>query len=50
MDIGDWHVDRAFCGGGFLVYSLSLGNGVLLSMFGSGPADLSHKLIEAIYF
>ena len=50
VDIGDWHVDRAFCGGGFLVYSLSLGNGVLLSMFGSGPADLSHKLIEAIYF
>jgi len=50
VQIGDWQVDRSYCGGGFLVYSLSLGNGLILSMFGAGPADLSHKLIEAIYF
>jgi hypothetical protein len=49
-DIGDWHVDRATCGGGLTVYSLSLGNGLILSLFGSGPADLSRKLIESIYF
>jgi hypothetical protein len=50
VQIGDWQVDRSYCGGGFLVYSLSLGNGLILSLFGSGPADLSRQLIQAIYF
>jgi hypothetical protein len=48
--IGGWVVDTAACGGGPKVYSLSLGNGLLLSMLGAGPADLETKLIESIYF
>jgi hypothetical protein len=49
--IGGWVVDTATCGGGGLqVYSLSLGDGLLLSMFGAGPDQLETKLISAIYF
>jgi hypothetical protein len=49
--IGGWVVDTATCnGGGLEVYSLSLGNGLLLSMFGAGPDQLETKLIAAIYF
>ena len=48
--IGGWIVDTATCGGGLDVYSLSLGDGLVLSMFGGGSAQLGTKLIESIYF
>jgi hypothetical protein len=47
--INDWIVDVANCRGGPTVYSLSLGGGVVLSMFGAGPRGLGRKLIEALY-
>jgi hypothetical protein len=47
--INDWPVDVATCGGGPLVYTLQLPDGVILSMFGMGSRDLGRKLIEAIY-
>jgi hypothetical protein len=47
--INDWTVDTATCQGGPVVYTLSLGNGVVLSMFGFGPRDLGRALIKAIY-
>jgi hypothetical protein len=48
--IGDWQVDVATCGGGLTVYTLSLGNDTVLSMFGAGPKDIGRQLIEEIYF
>ena len=48
--IGDWQVDVATCGGGLTVYTLSLGNDTVLSMFGAGPKNIGRKLIEEIYF
>jgi hypothetical protein len=48
--IGDWKVDVATCGGGLTVYTLSLGNGIVLSMFGAGPKNVGRQLIEEIYF
>jgi hypothetical protein len=47
--INDWLVDVATCGGGPVVYTLRLPDGVILSMFGMGSRDLGRKLIEAIY-
>jgi hypothetical protein len=47
--INDWLVDVATCGGGPTVYTLSLGGGVVLSMFGYGPRDLGRQLIGALY-
>jgi hypothetical protein len=47
--INDWIVDVAKCRGGPIVYSLSLGGGIVLSMFGVGPRDLGRKLIGALY-
>jgi hypothetical protein len=49
QQIGGWLVDVATCAGGPVVYSLSMGNGLILSMFGAGPKKLGHKLIEALY-
>jgi hypothetical protein len=47
--INGWIVDVATCRGGPIVYSLSLGSGIVLSMFGVGPRDLARKLIGALY-
>ena len=47
--INFWIVDKSSCGGGPVVYTFSLGNGVVLSMFGFGPLDLGRRLINAIY-
>jgi hypothetical protein len=47
--INDWSVDVATCGGGPVVYTLQLSDGVILSMFGLGSRNLGEKLIEAIY-
>jgi len=47
--INDWLVDVATCGGGPTDYTLSLGGGVVLSMFGYGPRDLGRQLIGALY-
>ena len=48
--INGWIVDVATCGtAGPVVYTLVLGDGVILSMYGYGPRDLGRKLIEAIY-
>lgn len=48
--IGDWKVDVATCGGGLTVYTLSLGTGTVLSMFGAGPKNIGRQLIEEVYF
>ena len=47
--INNWIVDVANCRGGPVVYSLSLGGGIVLSMFGAGPRQLGRKLIGALY-
>jgi hypothetical protein len=47
--IGDWTVDVSTCNGGPVVYTLSLGSGLLLSMWGMGPHDLGRKLIESLH-
>lgn len=47
--INDWIVDTATCGGGPVVYTLALGNGTILSMFGFGAKDLGRMLIDALY-
>lgn len=49
QQIGDWTVDVSTCAGGVVVYSLPLGNGEVLSMFGAGPRDLGRKLIQILY-
>ena len=49
QQIGDWTVDVSTCAGGVVVYSLPLGNGEVLSMFGAGPRDLGRKLIQVLY-
>lgn len=46
--INDKIVDVSKCNGGPVVYTLSLGNGLLLSMYGMGPRDLGRKLIESL--
>lgn len=47
--INGWIVDGSTCAGGPVVYSLPLGGGLVLSMFGAGPKDLGRLLIEALY-
>jgi len=47
--INFWNVDTATCGGGPVVYTLSLQNGIVLSMFGFGPLDLGRRLIDSLY-
>jgi hypothetical protein len=47
--INDWNVDVSTCGGGPVVYTLLLGDGVVLSMFGMGPKDTGRQLIRALY-
>jgi hypothetical protein len=47
--INSWVVDVAICNGGVNVYSLSLGNGQYLSMFGLGPKDLGRLLISRLF-
>jgi hypothetical protein len=47
--INFWLVDEATCTGGPIVYSVSLQNGVALSILGFGPLDLGRKLIDSIY-
>jgi hypothetical protein len=49
QDIHDWKVDVSTCNAGPVVYTLSLGNGLLLSMYGMGPRDLGRKLIESLH-
>ncbi len=49
QQIGDWPVDEATCVGGPLVYTVQLGDGVILSMFGDGPLDYGRLLIQALY-
>ena len=41
-------VDVSKCNGGPVVYTLALGKGLLLSMYGLGPRDLGRKLIEGL--
>ena len=47
--INDRLVDVSTCKGGPIVYTLSLGDGLLLSMYGLGPRDLGRKLIESLH-
>jgi hypothetical protein len=47
--INSWLVDEATCAGGVFVYTLPLGDGTVLSMFGAGPKGLGRQLIEALY-
>jgi hypothetical protein len=44
-----WVVVVAVCNGGINVYSLSLGNGQYMSMFGLGPKDLGRLLISNLF-
>jgi hypothetical protein len=46
--INDWIVDVSTCTGGPIVYTLSLGNGTILSMFDLGPKDLGRVLIQSL--
>jgi hypothetical protein len=50
QQIGDWLVDESICGGGPIVYTLSLGNGLILSVLEDGPGHWGRQLIQAIYF
>jgi hypothetical protein len=47
--INFWFVDEATCGGGPVVYTLSLQNGFVLSIVGFGPLDLGRRLISSLY-
>jgi hypothetical protein len=46
--INDWQVDVATCNGGVDAYTLSLDNGVLVSIMDLGPRRLGRELIQAI--
>jgi hypothetical protein len=46
--INDFQVDVATCGGGARAYTLSLGDGMLLSVVDLGPRRLGRQLIEAL--
>jgi hypothetical protein len=50
QQIGDWQVDESICGGGPMVYTLSLGEGLILSVFEGGTHHWGRQLIQAIYF
>jgi hypothetical protein len=47
--INDWLVDTATCTGGVNVYTLSLGDGSILSMYDAGPRDLGRLLLQSLY-
>jgi hypothetical protein len=46
--INDWQVDVATCSGGVDAYTLSLDNGILISIADFGPRRLGKELIEGI--
>ena len=46
--INDWPVDVATCNGGVDAYTLSLDNGVILSIVDLGPRRLGRQLIQGI--
>ena len=46
--INNWVVDVSTCAGGPIVYTLTLGNGTIVSMFGLGTKDLGRMLINAL--
>ena len=46
--INDWLVDVSHCKGAISVYSLPLGSGILLSMYGMGSRDMGRKLIAGL--
>jgi hypothetical protein len=48
QSINDWQVDVATCNGGVDAYTLSLDNGVLLSIIDFGPRRLGKQLIQGI--
>ena len=50
--VGDWQVFESVCSGGvsYDVYTLSLGSGLILSVFEGGANQWGRQLIEAIYF
>lgn len=47
--IGNFLVDTATCAGGVNVFTISLGDGIVVSMYEFGPKHLGRKLIESIY-
>jgi hypothetical protein len=47
--INNWVVDAAICTEGVNVYTLSLGSGQYMSMFGNGPKDLGRLLISNLF-
>jgi hypothetical protein len=46
--INEKFVDVSTCNGGPVVYTVSLGDDLLLSMYGMGPRDLGRMLIESL--
>ena len=46
--INNWVVDVSTCAGGPIAYTLTLGNGTVVSMFGLGSKDLGRMLINAL--
>jgi hypothetical protein len=46
--INDWPVDVAICTGGVNAYTLSLDNGVIVSIMDLGPRRLGRQLIQGI--
>ena len=46
--INSWVVDVSTCAGGPIVYTLILGDGLLLSMYDLGPKDLGRMLINQL--
>jgi hypothetical protein len=46
--INDWPVDLAACSGGVRAYTLSLDNGILVSIMDLGPRQLGRELIGAL--
>lgn len=47
--INGWTVDVSTCNGGPVVYTLSLDETILVSMWGMGPRDLGRRLIENLH-
>jgi hypothetical protein len=47
--INNWVVDVSTCAGGPVVYTLILGDGLLLSMYDLGPKDLGRMLINQLF-
>jgi hypothetical protein len=47
--IGHFLADTATCAGGLNVFTISLGDGIVVSMYEFGPKHLGRKVIESIY-